>query len=69
MARTEAQMLKCPRCGHALAMWLDASEDWQPLGARIKRRRTDRGRASLVCPLCGAMKRLPDDGEPDEQSA
>jgi RNase P subunit RPR2 len=66
---TEAVLLRCPRCGHSLAMWLHESQDWQPLGARIKRRKSDRGRTSLVCPICDAMRRIPDDQEPEESSA
>lgn len=48
--------LRCPRCDQALAVRV--SDGWRPLGALIKRLPND-PRASLVCPLCGAAKRIP----------
>ncbi len=59
MARQE--YVVCPKCGQKLARWDDDAEDWEPLGARVRRRRDmEHGRPSFVCPVCGAMKRIPD---------
>jgi uncharacterized protein YbaR (Trm112 family) len=68
---TEAVLLRCPRCGHSLAMWLHESQDWQPLGARIKRRKSDRdrGSTSLVCPICNSWKRIPHDPDDTERQS
>ncbi len=60
VAMVSREQVVCPKCKQVLALWDNDADEWEPLGARIKRRDTDRGRSSFRCRICGAHQRIPD---------